>query len=90
MTKIGELINIEKSLLELDGKVGVPLSMKIELNKYKKEIGEITSTYFKLQYDFYEATKDAQKLSEYQMLMWDEDIEYDTGGVEAFISRWSA
>lgn len=88
MVKIRELINLEKTLLEMDKLVGVPLGMKIELNKHLKNVGDITSAYFKLLYDFHDKVGDEDKLSNYQMKLWDEELETDVSDVEAFVDKW--
>lgn len=88
MTKVGILINIEKALLMMDNAIGVPLSMKLRLNKYKDEIGKVTSTYFKLLADFFKRTGDTKALEEYQMKLWEEELEIDTEEIEVFIDNW--
>lgn len=90
MAKIGDLIQVEKDLLILDEVVGVPISMKIGLEKHLKAIGDVTSMYFKLLSGYHESVNDTNKTAEYQESLMDEEIEMNNelDSARAFLEKW--
>jgi len=87
MTKIEDLISIEKQLLEIENKhkFDVTLDELIELEEYTKRVGEITSIYFNVQFEFSRKFDDEKKLQKYHDKLVDCELTFDCAPIMNFI-----
>ena len=87
MTTIGELMVIERFLLEIDARFKFELSFSeaFKLYNYLKDVGRITNLYFNLQNEHYAKFNDLVTLQEYKNKISADKIEFDTDEIKNFI-----
>ena len=87
MITIGELMVIERFLLEIDVRFKFELSFSeaLKLYNYLKDVGRITNLYFNLQNEHYAKFNDLVALQEYKNKIYADEIEFDTDEMKKFI-----
>ena len=89
MITIGELMVIERFLLEIDVRFKFDLlfSEALKLYEFLKSVGRITNLYFKLLDEHYSKFNDPIALQEYRNKISGEEIEFDAEEIKKFIDN---
>ena len=87
MTKLNDLMVIERFLLEIDIRFKFMLDFNeaFKLYDYLKDIGRITSYSFLIQDEFQKKYNDIEKLKEYHEKIVNSEIDYNVSEVIRFI-----
>lgn len=87
MTTIGELMTLERILLEINVRFKFTFSYgdAYKLYTYLKDIGRMTNLYFQLLDEFYTKYHDKDELEKYKSRLSGSDVEFNTDEIKMFI-----
>jgi len=87
MTKVSELMTIERLLLEIENRFKFLLSFENVrlLYDYLKTVGKVTNLFFMLQEDYYNRFKDKEKLKEYHEKLLNDKVNLNVSKMIRFI-----
>ena len=87
MTKVSELMTIERLLLEIENRFKFSLSFENVrlLYDYLKTVGKVTNLFFMLQEDYYNRFKDKEKLKEYHEKLLSDKVNLNVSKMIRFI-----
>lgn len=92
MVKIENLISIEKQLLEIEDKhkFDITLDELIRLEEYTNKVGNITSIYFNVQFEFSRKFDDENKLQKFHDKLTECELTFDCESILNFIAMIKA
>ena len=89
MITIKNLMTLERILLEINIKYKFELSFNsaYKLHNYLTEIGRITNYSFQIQDEYYQTTKDEEKMKAFHEKVLNGEVDYDWVDVASFIGE---